>query len=317
MDVRQIEFFLAVVEERSFTRAAEASHVSQPGLSSSIRSLERELRVRLFERSPRGVSLTPSGEAFLPRARRMLDDARAVRQEVLEASGEVRGSLRLGAEQCLGDLVDLPDLLATFHGRHPGVTLSMVQAGTGSLLDAVRRGELDVALVGTPVDADATLAGLETVDLALHGFELLAAPDHAVAATGCVCLTDLTSTEFVDLDVAWGARRVVDAVFAGRGLERRIAFTVNDVHLLIDLVRQGLAVALVPASVGEKPQAAGLSRLPLDDAVLRWSVRAVVAPGAGNAGRLFADMLVPTAAMDDGPAVEDAPAVGDAVVAGR
>ncbi|MFJ3407890.1 LysR family transcriptional regulator [Promicromonospora sp. NPDC090134] len=302
MDIRQIEFFVAVVDEQGFTRAAEVSHVSQPGLSGSIRTLERELRARLFERSPRGVRLTAAGEAFLPRARHMLDDARAVRQEVLEASGTVTGRLRVGAEQCLGDLVDLPDLLGTFHLTHPDVTLGMVQGGTQSLLENVRRGELDVALIGLPANEASPASGggvARTLELLADGFELLADPGHPVVTLPEVTLEALAGTTFVDLDVTWGARRIVDAAFSARRLERRSAFTVNDVHMLLDVVRQGLAVALVPASVGGKPQASGLFRIPVDDPALRWSVQVAVGSGSGSAGRLFADMMVPAPAVDE------------------
>src|SRR5262249_61757402 len=120
--------------------AAELTHVTQSGLSPSIRRLERELRRPLFERTPRSVDLTTAGHAFLPRARRILSDAQAVHRELAAQADAL--PLRLGAEQCLGDAVSLPDVLAAFQDRNPGVTVRFEQAGGRALLDRIRTAPL-------------------------------------------------------------------------------------------------------------------------------------------------------------------------------
>src|ERR1700754_911314 len=142
MDIRQLEFFTAVAEERNFTRAAEVSFVTQSGMSASVRGLERELGVQLFDRSGKEVTLTKAGHTFLPRARRMLEDARSAQRELLGVSGETARQVRVGSVQCVGDLVDLVDLLASFRSAEPSIEVALVQASSADLAALLGRSEL-------------------------------------------------------------------------------------------------------------------------------------------------------------------------------
>lgn len=294
MDMRQIEFFVAVAEEQNFTRAAELTYVTQSGLSSSIRGLERELGVRLFDRGSRAVTLTAGGQRFLPHARRMLADVRAVQRKLTGERDTVEGALRIGSEQCLGDLVDLPDLLAAFQGRHPAVSLYFAQSGSGQLLDQLARGELDAALVAQPVHGrpGSAARGLHATELRRESFLVLAAPTHPLAGTGPVDWLALEPHAFVDFAPTWTARQVVDDELAARHIARRSAATVNDVHILLNLVHRGIGIALVPRSVAAKPEAEGLVQLELPAPRPEWAVHLVSATDQGPAAR-FAELLVP------------------------
>ncbi len=289
MDLRQIEFFVAAARERTFTRAAESSHVSQPGLSASIRSLERELGARLFERSARGSHLTPAGRTLLPRARRMLDDAAAARRDVLEEDADTSAIVRIGAEPCLGVLVDLVDMLAAFRGRHPGIRLSLSHADSASLLTALRLGELDLAVVADtaqrPLPATA-------VELASEPFALIGASDGLAQRPRS--LADLADETFADLGSGWGSRAIVEAAFAAQDLSRRVEFEVGDVHTLLDLVRRGLARAIVPAAIASKPHARGLARVPLDGLLPPWRIVLALDEAPTPAAGAFAGMLLPS-----------------------
>lgn len=296
MDIRQIEFFVALAEELNFTRAAEVTNVSQPGLSSSIRSLERELRRELFDRSPRSVALTNAGFAFLPRARRILADAQAAQRELAEDVPAIAGTLAVGAEQCLGDTVDLPDLLAAFRHRYPGVSMRFEQLGADEVLSRILRADLDAGLVALPGDVPSHGAALESLEITRDGFELLAAPEHPLA-TCELSWQVLEEHPFVDLGPAWSARQIVDAAFTRRRLARQTAFAVNDIHMLFELVSCGLGVALVPTPYAAKPQAADLVRRPLGDADLTWVVWFLAASDAGRLPRLFADLLLTAEAV--------------------
>lgn len=294
MDMRQIEFFVAVAEERNFTRAAELTYVTQSGLSSSIRGLERELGVQLFDRGWRTVTLTSGGQRFLPRARRMLGDARAVQRELMGERDAVAGVLRVGAEQCLGDLVDLPDLLATFQNRYPAVSLFFEQNGSRHLLDQLVRGELDVALVAQTVHGrpGVTARGLRSVELRREPFVVLCSPTHPLADVEDVDLSMLEPHAFVDFAPTWMARHVLDEELEQRHLARRSSATVNDVHILLDLVHRGLGVAVVPRSIAAKPDAEGLVRRALPEPRPEWAVHLVSVTEDGPTRR-FAELLVP------------------------
>src|SRR5882757_666436 len=132
MEIRQLEHFVAAAEEGHFSRAADRANIVQSGLSASIRSLERDLGTRLFDRTTRRVELTESGRALLIEARRVLSAAATAREAVAGVEGLQRGTLSLGIMQSLV-AIRLPALLARFHSDHPGIDLRLRQAGATAL----------------------------------------------------------------------------------------------------------------------------------------------------------------------------------------
>jgi len=279
VEIRHLEHFLAVAEEGHFTRAAHRLIISQSGLSASIRTLERELGAALFHRNTRQVSLTEAGRALLTESRRTLASIEAAREAVAAVNGLLRGTLRIGTEQCLG-AVDVPGLLARFRAAHAGVEVRLDQAGSARLLDDVRASVLDVAfvpVVGPPPD------DVELVPLNSEAMVALCRPDHRLAGSGTIKLDELQGSAFVDFQEGWGARQAADAAFAAAGLDRRVTMEVTDVHTLLDLVGHGLGVALVPEHVTRKRAAQGLDVLTIEDALPRWAV-SVALPAAQRRG---------------------------------
>ncbi|WP_156761663.1 LysR family transcriptional regulator [Microbacterium karelineae] len=289
MDVRQLEFVLAIAEEGSFTRAAERSFVSQPGLSSSIRSLERELGVPLFERGRRGAQLTPAGARFLPRAERILDDVREAQRAL--AGGAPRGlAVRIGAEQCFGGLVDIADLMTTFAERHPAADLEFVQDTSSRLAPLVDSGRLDVALVARGSDSPSSEGTL----LRREPFVLLSDPGDA--SPHPASLDDLDGARLVDFGPTWEARRVLDRALAERGIERRTVVEVGDVHMLLSLIGRGFGRAVVPESIAAKQAASELAVSPLVGAP-EWEIHAALCADPTPLAEAFAAMLMPYAAV--------------------
>ena len=280
MDLRQVEFFLAVVEERHFTRAAARTHVSQSGLSAAIRSLEQELGAPLFVRTTRSVELSEAGHAFLGHARDLLARASAGREAVTATTRELQGVLRVGTEQCLG-FVDVPGLMARFHHRHPLVDLVYAQAGSVQLVARVRDDELDLAFVAATGN---DTGSLDQVELAAESLVLLCAPGRELAENDKVAWAELDGLTYVDFEPGWAARTMNDRAARTNGLTRRVRCTVNDVHTLLELVRLDLGVALVPRPVARKPQAAGLAVLELfGGPVPTWQISAITRPGRAAA----------------------------------
>lgn len=275
MDVRQLEFFLGAAEERYLTRAAP------------ITALECELGATLFDRSGRAVELTEAGHRFRPYARRMLADARTAQAELRRMAGTGSDRVRVGAEPCAGDLVDL---LGSFRAGWPGAELTFEQGRSDALLDRLIQGELDVVLAGRPVDAAAGAPprGLTTVELRHEPFVLLLPPGHELASRPALAWDDLEAAAFADFSEAWAVRRMVDDAFEAARRTRRTAMTVEDVHLLIDLVAAGLGVAVVPRSIaGDRPWRE------LPEPAPAWQVDLLLADAAGPAARAFAAMHIP------------------------
>jgi DNA-binding transcriptional LysR family regulator len=278
VDLRQLEHFVTVAEERHFTRASERLFISQSGLSASIRALEKELDAELFYRNTRRVELTDAGQALLEESRRTMASVLAARDAVAAVKGLVRGRLRVGTEQCLG-VVDVPNELARFHDDHPGVELLVQQAGSARLVEEVRSGRLDVAFVagttGTPDE-------VRVIPLASEPMVLICRPEHPLARRERADWLALRKDSFVDFNTDWGSRQVTDRAFAAAGVTRRIASEVNDVHTLLDLVAHGLGVAVVPEHIARK-KAAKLSCVPLPADAPSWDVTIVLPTAATTA----------------------------------
>jgi DNA-binding transcriptional LysR family regulator len=304
MELRHLEYFVAVAEERHFTRAAKRLTVSQSGLSASVRALERELGARLFVRPTRRVELTEAGRALFVEASRALASVRSAKEAVAAVQGLVRGTLAVGAEQCIAG-VDVPGLLARFRSEHPEVEIRLRQAGSAALVADVADGRLDLAFVALPCPVP---DGIRLLPLGRHRMVLLCHPDHRLAGSERVRWTDLEGESFVDFHADRAVRRRTDQAFAEARTERRVALEVNDVHSLIDLVGHGLGVAVVPRPVARKQQAAGLRRVEFTEADVRaWEVSAAVPDDRGTtpaAGELLS--YLPAAARGS---VVPAPAV--------
>ncbi|MFC0626397.1 LysR family transcriptional regulator [Kribbella deserti] len=286
MELRHLEHFVAVAEQRHFTRAAEAMSISQSGLSASIRALERELHASLFVRNTRSVELTEAGRALLVEGRRTLASAAAAREAVAAVQGLLRGSLSVGLEQCLG-VVNVPAILAQFRAAHPGVEISVRQGGSTPMLEELASGRLDVAFVATggePVP-DVTLR-----PLASESMVLVCPPDHRLVGGGPIALEKLAGESFIDFDRTWGARAITDRAFEAAAIEHPVSLEVNDVHTLLALVSHGLGVALVPERIAAK-KGFTHATIPLEPhATDRWQVS--VATSAEPTATLAADALL-------------------------
>jgi DNA-binding transcriptional LysR family regulator len=258
MELRHLEHFVTVAEERSFTRAARRLHLVQSALSVSIRSLERELDTQLFERTTREVSLTDAGRILLPEARRTLDAAATAQAAVFGTQQGLRGTLRLGMIQVIST-ADIGALIARFHRQRPLVDIQPRTApgGSAALTADVRHGTLDAAFVAA---SSPHQPGLTATTLASEPVLLACLPDHPLAGRSAVKVSELADQTFVDYTLGWGTRTVTDQLFAKAGIQRSIGIEVPDGSVHTSLVRAGLGLAILPESMIAD---AGLTGVPL------------------------------------------------------
>lgn len=245
MDLKQLECFIAVAEERHFTKAAQRLNLVQSGLSQTIRSLEGELGGPLFVRTTRHVDLTPAGTVLLQEAYRVVSAMRQARLAVTQVHGLARGHLRIGSIQSLAPFVDLPASLSRFRQKHPGIDVQLLLDGALSLLGETDEGRLDLVFT----QPDEVGSGMTSRMLACEDLVLVCKPDHPLANGAPPTMASLCSETFIDLKADWGMRRLIDRSFSSAGLSRTIAFEVNDISMLLELVAVGLGVALIPESV--------------------------------------------------------------------
>jgi DNA-binding transcriptional LysR family regulator len=249
VELRQLEVFVAVAEEGSFTRASDRLHVVQSAVSAGVRKLERELEATLFDRTTHKVQLTDAGRALLPEARATLAAATAARDAVDAVRGGVRGKVLLGTMQASGRrAIDVPGLLGAFRADHPLVEVHIRHAAGGSseMAAQVREGRLDLAFVSL---ADHDVPGVELTPLAREPIMVLALASHPLAKRKTVALSAVAEESMVEFAEGWGIRMANDRAFAAAGLSRTITYEVNDTAIVIDFVRHGLALGMLPASL--------------------------------------------------------------------
>ena len=242
MELRQLEYFVKVAEERNFTRAAEQVHVAQPGVSAQIRRLERELGQELLDRSTRTVRLTEVGAAVLPYAKAALAAVAGARQAVDELTGLLRGRVAVG--MVTSHQVDLPGLLAAFHHDHPAVEITLTEGNSDDLIAALRTGDLDAAIISVGATDPEGLAVEVVTDQAIVA---AVGPDHELAAHAKISLADLRGHDLISLPRGTGLRARLDEACAAAGFAPRIAFEASDPNMLAQLAVHGLGAAILPA----------------------------------------------------------------------
>ncbi len=260
MELRQLEYFVAVAEEATFTRAAERVHITQSGVSAQIRQLERELGAPLIDRSGRTATLTTAGAAAIGHARAALASADAVREAVADVTDVIRGRLVVGmVTGCT--VTPLFDALAAFHRAHPGVEITLVEDSSDQLIERVRGRVVDLALVGTAGEPPPGLGALPIVSERL----VAAVPTgHPLANRLVVTLADVTQYPVVCMPTGTGIRTVFDQACAAGGLRPAVALQASAPGAVADLAMRGLGIAILSESM-TAPYGASLKGVVIDD----------------------------------------------------
>jgi DNA-binding transcriptional LysR family regulator len=285
MELRQLEYLVAVAEEASFTRAAQRVHISQSGVSAQVRQLEHELGAELFDRSARTATLTQAGEAALAHAREALAAAAAMREAVDDVNGLLRGRLTVGMVTAC-TITGLFDALDAFHRAHPGVVVTLLEHSSAELIAQVRAGAIDLALIGAAGEAPQGLAALPIVSerlvaalpAVLPAAHPLAGPARGASpgtspgvppGASSLTLPDLARLPLICMPAGTGIRSAFDQACAARGIQATVALEASAASVIADLAARGLGVAILSESMAAAyTGSAGdgrLRALPIDD----------------------------------------------------
>lgn len=287
ISTRHLKAFLALAREKNFTRAAAASHLSQPAFSVLIQGLEDSLGVRLFDRGTRRVELTVEGEVFEQSAARLLAEFDTTIAELNELASLRRGRVTIAALPSLCAQL-LPAVIAAFRARHPGVELSLHDITSDNCLDMLRRGACDFALTAI---VSATEFDIEPV---LSDSFFLACPaDHPLARprTRKLTLEDLLPYDFVQQDRYSSVRQQLEAEIYPQRL--KTAMEVTNMATAAGLVQAGVGLAIIPAVARFNFERPGLVCLPLPKALPARQISLVRQKGRGDsaAAAAFAGLL--------------------------
>ena len=241
MTLTELKYVVAVAETRHFGKAAERCFVSQPSLSASVKNLEEELGVQLFERGKRGVFVTEAGEQIVAQARRALEEADRVKSVARQGRDPLKGALRLGIIHTVAPYL-LPDLVGALRRAAPDMPLDVEENTTATIDRMLRAGELDAIVLALPYEAP----GIETIPLYEETFRVVAPARHPLARRKNVAVEELDAGELLLLPVGHCFRdQVLDAC---REFSRppEAGRQGNSLETLRSMVASGLGITVLP-----------------------------------------------------------------------
>jgi DNA-binding transcriptional LysR family regulator len=284
VELRQLEHFLAVAEEGSFTRAASRVFMVQSSLSASLLALERGLGTELFIRGRSGAELTDAGRAFLQPARAVLEHADRARDAVAEVKGLLRGTVRIAAV-FVPRGIDLVETIRRFREEHPGVEVRVLPADPKSMVELVADGQVDFAV--TP-RVERTGAGLDFEPLVTSPLVVTCPAGHRLAGAREVDPRDLVDEAIIELPHGWRSRELFDQLFEKHDVQRQVRLEVDDWFSVLSMVQRGVGISYGPRECIDEEIFGGVDVATLADPPL-WELGIATRDAAlrGAAGRAF------------------------------
>ncbi|EME55402.1 LysR family transcriptional regulator [Rhodococcus ruber] len=247
MEIRWLQAFVAVAEELHFGRAAARLQMAQSPLSQTVRKLEKDLGVPLFERNTRSVALAAGGHAFLPHAYHILESVETARQATRASAGGVYGRIKIGFTGVLNH-ISLPPLTRALRQRYPDIELDLVgRIMTREAVTQLESGALDLAFVGLPVQSTAVATRL----IRRESFGAVLPSDHPLAGEAEIDLHDLADDGFITTPLSAGSALQESAMRAclDAGFRPRVVQEITDPYMILVLVSAGVGVALMTSSI--------------------------------------------------------------------
>lgn len=276
LNLHLLRLFTTVVRTGSFSRAADALHISQPAISKGVRDFELQVGCRLLDRTPKGVRPTREGQALARHAEVLFTAERAAEDELLSLRNLDSGSLRIGASTTIATYM-ISDFLGIFHRAYPGIDLNLVIANTRDIADLMLAQGVEIALVEGPVED----GELESRAWRTDAMSLIVGPDHPFAAAKRGIDGAALSEEILILrEVGSGTREVVTEALALQGIEPKRTLEIGSTEAIKQTVAAGLGVAIVSnATVSDQVRLGRLKVVPMRDFSIERTLWQLKVPG--------------------------------------
>ncbi|KNX78608.1 transcriptional regulator [Pseudomonas sp. 250J] len=244
MLARHIQYFLAVAQHHSFTRAAAALHVSQPALSQQVRQLEESLGAQLFDRSGRTTRLTDAGEVYLRYAKRASQELQEARRAIHDVGDLSRGSLRVAVTPTFTSYLIGP-LVEAFHGRYPNITLNLSEIAQERMEQMLQLDELDVGIAFDERHAQ----DIDTYPLLVETLALVVGSQHPLAQASAIGPQALNDESMILLSAEFATREQIERYCRRHGIRPQVMMEANAIGAVIEVVRRTTLSTLLPANI--------------------------------------------------------------------
>ncbi|MBG9884630.1 LysR family transcriptional regulator [Bacillus paralicheniformis] len=242
-----LKTFVTLAEVKNFTKTAELLLMSQPSVSMHIKNLEKEFQTKLFERSPKYLKITPTGETLYDRAKQMITIYEQTRQDILDHHNSIKGELKIGASFTIGEYI-LPSLLFDLQKEYPELELKAVIGNTEEIVQSVRLYKVDIGLIEGQTNEK---------ELSVHAFMqdelfITASSNHPLAAKQDVTMADLQNQTWVTREVGSGTREYLNHVIRSNGLKVKSFLTISSNQGIKETLMTGIGLSLLSESVIER-----------------------------------------------------------------
>lgn len=256
MEDHKLRVFCAVAETKSFSKASELIHLTQPAVSLQIQAMEELYETRLFDRSGNSINLTPAGEILYKRAKEILALYAEAQHNISEITGAIKGSLSIGASSTIGNYL-LPHIIAAFKKKVPQVNISLVVNNTKVITERLNAGEIDIALV----EGDVSKQRFSVETLLSDELVVIMSPAHPWADRRNVPAIELTKEPIIMREEGSGTRQIILKHLEEHGIkldQLKIALVMGSTEAIKGAVEEGLGVSIVSGWAARKNLKQGL-----------------------------------------------------------
>jgi DNA-binding transcriptional LysR family regulator len=244
LNLHLLRLFATVVRTGSFSRAADALHISQPAISKGVRDFELQVGCRLLDRTPKGVRPTREGRALARHAETLFAAERAAEDELLSLRSLDSGSLRVGASTTIATYM-IAEYLGVFHREYPGIDLHLIIANTRDIADLMIAHEIEIALVEGPIEDEQLVSQAWRTD----AMSLVVSPQHRFAASQhAIDSSELNDEVLIVREPGSGSREVVAQALASRGIEPKRTLEIGSTEAIKQTVASGLGVSIISSA---------------------------------------------------------------------
>jgi DNA-binding transcriptional LysR family regulator len=258
MEIRQLTYFVEVVKRKSFSKAGEVLHITQPSISKMVKSMEDEMGVILLERSTKWVKLTDAGEIVFHHALHLIQSIENLESELADTQQMIKGHIRMGLPPMIGYNF-IPKILAEFHKIYPQVTVQIREDGARRVEHAVIDGDIDLGIIVLPVDENI----FESLPVVEEHLMLLVYPDHHLANQKVVALEELKEESFIFYPENFALHFHIKKACSLAGFQPNVLYESSQWDFISEMVAEKLGIAFLPESTCQNLDPTRIKIIPL------------------------------------------------------